>query len=239
MLRSNELEPRILFARLAADTGAPEEAFRVVDEVRENPERFQLNRTNEVALTFVEAKAHLRSGNTNRALELLESSIAAAPDNTNLVNGVLAFLTREQMFTNALSIADSQLNRRPDDVNLLVNKGFYLVRLDQYEPAVAVLTRALELQGDNGPARLNRAIANLQLEKPENLESAKADYEELLLRFPSDPAIYYGLAEIAFLQGVTNQAIHNYRLYLSNAPPNTVEAEQVRQRLESLGSGDP
>jgi len=167
---------------------------------------------------------------------VISEAIAATPDNTNLVTTAIQLYLNAGMYTNCLNLIDQQLLPNPDDINLLVNKGFLLLKMTNQAPAVEVLSRALSLQSNNAPARLNRAIANLQLE---NLDAAQGDYEELLLQFPKAYPLYYGLGEIAFKRGETNQAVYNFRLYLTNAPPHTLEAREVRGKLEAMSSSAP
>ena len=235
-LLPRSLTPQIWFARLVSLLGDPDQALTVVEEVRSDPERYNLTSTNQLELVFVEAAAYLTKQEPTNAVRVVETAIAAAPHNTNLVSAALQLLMRAKLFTNSLDLIDRQLLSRPDNVDLLVNKGFVLLRMTNQVPAVEVLTRALTLQTNNAPARLNRAIANLQLD---NLDAAQADYEALLLQFPNAHPIYFGLGEIAFKRNDTNQAIYNYQLYLSNAPPNSAEAQGVRQRLQSLSGSTP
>jgi len=230
-LRPDAFLPEIWYARLASLLGDPDQALQVAEEVRSQPKRFALTSSNELQLVFVEASAYLAKKEPDKAVQVVEDAIDAAPANTNLVASALQLYLKARLFTNALELVNRQLAAHPDDVNLLVNKGFALLRMTNQAPAVEVLSRALELQSNSAPARLNRAIANLQLDR---LDAAQADYEALLLRFPQAYPVYYGLGEIAYRRGETNQAIYNYQLYLTNAPPRTAEAREVRQRLKDL-----
>lgn len=235
-LLPNHFAPQVWTARMFSMMGAPEQALGIVESVRAEPQRFELTSTSYMQLLFIEATVSLTQNDPDRAVRIVEAAISDTPNNTNLVTAALQLFMKAKLFTNSLSLIDRQLMLRPDDVNLLVNKGFVLLRMTNQAPAVDVLTRALELQSDNSPARVNRAIANLQLD---NLDAAQHDYETLLLQFPNAHPIYYGLGEIAFRRSNTNQAIYNYRLYLSNAPPNTLEAQTVRERLETLSGTTP
>jgi predicted Zn-dependent protease len=235
-LLPDRLGPQVWYARLISLLGDPDQALTVIQEVRNQPQRFALTSTNQLELVFVEAAAYLAKDEPDRVAEVVEGALAASPQNTNLTAAALQLYIKVNLLTNAMNLIDRELLTRPEDVNLLVNKGFVLLRTTNQVSAVEVLSRALELQSNNTPARLNRAIANLQLE---NLEDAQADYELLLLQFPNSHPIYYGLGEIALRRNDTNQAIYNYQLYLSNAPPNTAEAQGIRQRLESLLDNAP
>jgi hypothetical protein len=46
--------------------------------------------------------------------------------------------------------------------------------------------------------------------------------------------VAFGLAEIAWRQHETNDAVRNYNLYLANAPTNSIEFKTVRERLKQL-----
>ncbi|MCU0772292.1 MAG: tetratricopeptide repeat protein [Verrucomicrobia bacterium] len=235
-LLPDALAPQLWYARLVSALGNPDEALATVERVRSHPDQFALSSTNQLELVFVEAAAYLGKREPDRAVQTVEAAIEASPANTNVVAAALQLYLQANLYSNALQLIDRQLAGLPDDVNLLVNKGFVLLRMTNQVSAVEVLTRALELQSNNAPARLNRAIANLQLE---NLDAAQSDYESLLLSFPKGYPLYFGLGEIAFKRGDTNQAIYNFQLYLTNAPPNTAEAQQVRQRLEALRGVTP
>ena len=81
------------------------------------------------------------------------------------------------------------------------------------------------------PARFNRALAYLQSDR---LNDARADYAKLLAAYTNSFQVAYGLAEVAWRQHATNDAIRNYQLYLVNAPTNSVESKSVRDRLKLL-----
>src|SRR5207249_7450415 len=118
----------------------------------------------------------------------------------------------------------------------LVNKGFACLQLNAFDQAIPPLTRALELQSTNYSAMLNRAIAYLRSGK---LDEAQKDYETLQKVAPMSFSIFYGLGEIAYQRKDTNAAIHNYELYLANAPRNPQEIKFVTNRLEELKKGPP
>ena len=228
----DEISHRLRLARAAIRRGLPDKALEVVEEIRSDPERFGLTSTNDPKLLFIEAEAHLKRGDEEAIVQVVETALANSTDETNLYATSLQVLLKAELYTNAMEIIEEEITRSPEDADLLVNKGFVLMRLQQLEEAVEVLTEALALDENNIPARQNRAIANLRLE---NYELAKSDYDQLLLIFPDSYEIYYGLGEIAFHQQDTNLAIYNYNLYLENARTNTPEAEQVRERLQALG----
>jgi len=239
--RARALDPgnftaQLYFARLSAALGRPQDALDVVKDIRSHPEQFSLNETNELELAFVEAGAYLARKDIPAVERVLNNAIASHPDRTNVVSAAISLYIRAGLFTNVLDLAERQLQQHPDDPTMLVNKGFAYLHLSNSVPAIETLSRALEIDVNNAPARLNRAIAYLQSDQ---LDKAQQDYETLLLQLPRAYPIYFGLGEIAWRRHDTNQAIYNYRLYLSNAPPRTVEADLVRNRLEQLGGNQP
>lgn len=239
----NDLMAQIWFARLASFLGDTDQSLEIVQEIRNNPDRFPSTVNNPVELVVVETTAYLIREDEATAERLADDAIASALANTNtmasvpnMANNVIQLYLNARTFPAALRLINRQLESRPQNMKLLVNKGFVLIQLKHYAEAVETLSKALELQEGNTAARLNRAIANLQLK---NLDEAQQDYEALLLVLTKPHPIYYGLGEIASQRKETNLAIHNFRLYLSNAPPNTVEARKVRNRLNALSGIAP
>lgn len=223
-------------ARLNTALGNPAETLHTIDDVRAQPARFALTSTNQLELMFVEASARLAQKERDTAIALVEQALAGAPANTNLSAAALQFFMGNGMLTNALRLLDTHIALYPEDVNALVNKGFIFIQLTNYTAAVEVLSQALALDANSGPARLNRAISHLRLDQ---LDEAQADYDALVLQFPKAHPIYYGLGEIAWRRRDTNNAIYNYQLFLSNAPPRSPERQEVVQRLEQLTAGQP
>ena len=89
---------------------------------------------------------------------------------------------------------------------------------------------------NNYAAQLGRAIAYLQLGR---LDAARRDYEQVAQALPRSYQAWFGLAEIAYRRKDFPAAITNYQRYLTNAPPDTQEAGQVRARLEELQRNSP
>jgi hypothetical protein len=66
------------------------------------------------------------------------------------------------------------------------------------------------------------------------LNDARADYTALQVTYTNSYQVAFGLAEVAWRQHATNEAVHNYQLYLANAPTNSVEFKTVQDRLNQL-----
>ena len=144
-----------------------------------------------------------------------------------------------QCYSNALAATQEQLNIAPTNTSALVNHGVAFLRLGAYDQAIPTLTRVLTLE-TNTPnyyfALLNRAISYL---RSEQIDAAQADCETLQKEYPNVFPVYYYLGEMAYRRKDTNAALRNYELYLTNAPPNTQEAQFVAGRIKELKPSIP
>jgi len=138
--------------------------------------------------------------------------------------------------SNALRVIDLKLSLTPDDPAWLFAQGFARLRLKLYPGAIASLTRVLTLQTTNYDALFNRGVAYLQMG---DLKSARADYQQLQQAYPKSFQVAFGLGEIAWRERDTNEAAQNYSFYLENAPTNTSEFKEIRQRLAGLTGKSP
>ncbi len=168
--------------------------------------------------------------------EKVLQKLAQLQENEELFGNIAQWFINAGYPTNALPWLDRQLKKSPGNANALVNKGFAWLQAKQYSNAIPVLSEALKQLDRKDDtqifytALLNRAIAHLQAG---NLDKAKADYEDIAENFPSAYQVQYGLGEVALRQKDTNTAIKHFQLYLTNAPANTVEAQEVHTRLKS------
>jgi tetratricopeptide (TPR) repeat protein len=137
--------------------------------------------------------------------------------------------------TNALELTEQQLQRTPDHAQALMDKGILLSRVGRYSDCIPVFTRVLSLTNSYG-GRLFRALAYVETQQ---LDAAEADCLELLRLFPAAYEPYSGLAEVALRRGNTNAAIQRYQQFLSKAPTNQVEFQQIAARVKSLQSQVP
>ena len=128
---------------------------------------------------------------------------------------------------------DRKLKTTPDDPTWLFGKGYACIQMTNYDAAIAALTRLLTIQTNNPDALFNRAIANLNGDK---LDAARTDYQQLQQIFTNSFQIAYGLGEIAWRKHETNEAVKNYKVYLTTANTNTAEAKEIIQRLQQIQS---
>jgi tetratricopeptide (TPR) repeat protein len=131
----------------------------------------------------------------------------------------------------ALEMLDQSLVREPNNPGFVLSKGIAQMELWQFRAAIVTLTLALSLDPSNPEARIRRASCCLRAGQ---LDAARADYQELLKRFPNKFQVLYGLAEIASRKQDTNTAIEFYQRYLVNGVPESEEYKLVSYRLKRL-----
>ena len=139
----------------------------------------------------------------------------------------------QQGLSNDLRNADQQLLTTPDNLQALELKTTSYLRGGDFSNAIPVLTHVLSLTNVYA-ARLYRGMA---YRRTRQWDAAEADYQELLRRFPGSYQPYFGLGEVALDRGNTNAAIQCFQQYLSKAPTNQVEYQQVAARLKALQPG--
>jgi lipoprotein NlpI len=175
--------------------------------------------------------AFARNGLYRQAIQQFNRAQALAPDLTDARSWLTRLLIHTGNYSNALAVADQALKSNPNDNTALFLKAVSLLQARAYDEAIAPFTYLLNLHTNNYAARLNRAVAYLQLGK---LDAAKRDYEEVARAVPRSYQAWFGLAEIAYRRKDLAAAISNYQRYLTNAPANTAEAKMVASRLAEL-----
>jgi len=228
---------RLSIAQLYVLAKMPDQALKAIDEIRAQP----VPRTNQTDFLAIETSARLLAKDVNGAVATVQSALDKYPADEGLVAVAAQTFMNYGLYTNALEMIEKQLKLAPDNLNALLNKGYVCLHLGAYDSAIAPLTRVLTLETNatsdlHRTALLNRAIAYLRLDRPED---SKRDYETLQKVAPSDPRIFYGLAELAYRAKDTNSAVRNYQLYLSNASTNTDEARHVTDRIKELKGAPP
>jgi tetratricopeptide (TPR) repeat protein len=236
-LEPENLPARLAIAQLYVRTSMPEQALKCLDELRAQP----IPRTNQTDFLVIETSARLLAKDINGAAAAVQAAIDKYPADETLLAAAGQVFMKYEYFTNALEMINKQLKLSPDNPNALLNKGYVSLHIEDYQNAIAPLSRVLNIETNvsselHRTALLNRAIAYLRLDKP---EESRRDYEALQKITPADPRIFYGLAELAYRAKDTNSAVRNYELYLSNASTNTDEAKLVSNRIKELKGSSP
>lgn len=139
-----------------------------------------------------------------------------------------------QCMSNALDCSERAVKLEPDNASVLLERALSLMQAEDYEHSLPVFTKLLSLDSSNYWAVLFRAINYYELNR---FDDAKKDYESMIAKSPNVYQAYWGLGQIAFTRGDSAEAIKNFELYLTNAPPNTPEFKSIQSTLEKLKSG--
>jgi len=232
-LAPDNLAARLFLARIYNMNYLPERALEALHDPLTRPSRFALTESNSTEISVVAATAHFQKNENVLGAELLESEMGHHPEDESLSLSSAQVFDKRGLYTNALRVIDRKLAKTPNDPIWLYGKGFDSLQIGAYDDAVAALTKYLALETNNAAALLDRALAYYLSDR---LEAARTDLLQLQASHTNSFQAAYGLGEIARRQHQTNEAIRNYRIYLTNAPPNAAELNAVREHLTQLGS---
>ncbi len=227
----DSLPVRFWLAQIYLYNRLPDRALEALHGPLSQPKRFGLDETNSSSLNMLAAYAYFQKNEVSRGVGLVERELARHPDDTNLVASAAQVFFGRGLYTNALHLINQQLVRTPNAPEWLFGKGYASLQLSNYDQAISALTRVLDISTNDPNARFNRALAYL---RENQLDKARADYLALQTIYTNSPQVAYGLAEVAWRQHETNEAVHNYELFLAHAPTNAVEIPKVRERLAQL-----
>jgi tetratricopeptide (TPR) repeat protein len=185
----------------------------------------------EATLVSCKARAFQGLGRRKEAASCIESFVRQHQEQPEVLSTAMRLYLQCEQYALALPLLDQLLSREPNNPEFLQSKGIAHMGLWQYDAAIAALTRSLALNPSDPAIRVNRAIACLRAGR---LDEARADYQELLKRFPNAFQVLYGLGEIASRQQETNAAIRFYERYLANGIPGSDEYKLVAYRLKRL-----
>lgn len=230
-LAPDNLAVRFMLAQLYLMNRLPAPAIEALHEPQQHPARFGLNATNSTELNVLLASAYFQKDETAKGLELLEKEISRHPDDTFLLTTATQALFMRGLYANALSIIERQLARTPDDPQWLFGQGYACLQMTNYSKAATAFSRVLTITTNDPGARFNRALAYMQ---DNRLNEARADYLVLQNMYTNSHQVAYGLGEVAWRQRQTNEAVRNFEIFLANAPTNSVEIPDIRERLKSL-----
>lgn len=225
----NDLAIVALRAELQLEAGRAGEAARLLEQI-------VAVAPDQVAVRLQLARAYVRDGRRNQALELFgvsDSTPVEAALDTAL--GLLSDLSvndaeqREQAVQNALAAVDASSS----DVPRLIGTVLFLAVIGEQE-------RALDMLGDaptSDPAfdEATLMLAGITLAQGDP-ERADAIYQSIVERDPSSFRAWLGLARVASARGSTEQAIQ-FASEAAAAAPEAVEP-QVRLAQLQLARGD-
>jgi len=184
-----------------------------------------------VQLLNARAAALWRLGQTNAALEFIETYATRHQDVNEVVNTAADVCAALGRFDMELKWRMLLVQRDPKQIEWLIKQGRAEINCRRYEAAQRTLTSALELQPTSAEARLFRAVAALETGQ---FDAAHQDYQELLKNPAHAPQALFGLGAMAWRQRDTNAIIQYYRSCLTNSAVNSPQAIMATQRLKAL-----
>ena len=230
-LAPDNLSARLWLAQLYLFNHLPDRALENLHDPLTHPFRFGLTENNSTELNVLAAAAYFQKHDLPPAIELTELELARHPDDEMLQTSAAQSYFMSGLYTNALHVIERRLAQTPDDPHWLFGQGYAYLQNNDYGHAITSLTRVLDLVTNDPTARFNRALAYLQSDK---LDLARTDYSQLQAGYTNSFQVAFGLAEVAWRQHNTNEAVRNYQIYLANAPTNSDESQTVRERLLQL-----
>lgn len=240
-MRALEFSPksdpaRLGLAKTYIDLRRPDDALKLVRELREDAKTDPLTPALQFDLLRTEALAYLAKNDFPTAEKLLLDARKEKPKDDDRFTLLTQLYVATGRFTNAMQIAEQKLKSSPEDPRALFTKGVLQMQFGDYDKAIDTLNHVLDLQPKNYDALLNRAIANLQSGK---FDLAKKDYNTLLENLPAANSypIYFRLADLAEKQNDKSEAIKNYKAYLKRAPATAPDRAEAEKRISKLKSG--
>ena len=169
----DDVSVRLVLGNLLNLGSLPDQALKLVAEIRADPDLRPLGPANEVEVAFLEAKAWFAMTNRPVAQGIIYALLATHPGDAVVLERAVATFTACQSYADALRLTDQQLQLDPNDAVALANKGNLCILTRDFSNAIPPLTLSLSLTNTYG-ARLNRALAYLRTGR---LDAAEADYQ--------------------------------------------------------------
>lgn len=189
---------------------------------------------------FAYALDLLRHGELAEAVPLLESFLAADPDDIDTLYNLGMAQSDLGRFDDAVRHLSRLVKLKPDHVNGVVALGVAYQRSGASEKAIEVLERAIHLDAKNGYAQRNLGALLMKLGRIDEAEGhLRAAYQIM----PQDQASAYGLAQCLGKSGNAEKLADADELYveavrLDQVPQITELARQARSRLAHQSFSD-
>jgi tetratricopeptide (TPR) repeat protein len=198
----------LAFATRLAAGGAPDEAFAVLDRVREQG-------TPTYELAFNLAGVHLMRGDSARALAAYDAAISLQPDSIAALRQAGALAERHGELERSLSYWIRAKKIAPDDADVLLAFGRVCLKMDLLDDAEPALSRAAELKPDE--ISYQYALAATKVGKSQ-YDEARQIIERLVQRDPDDAVLQYALGAVVYTQGHAAEAEGHFRESLRLKP---------------------
>lgn len=186
---------------------------------------------------FAYALDLLQHGELEEAIPLLESFLAAAPDDTGTLYNLGMALSDLGRLDEAKRCLVRLTELEPKHVNGLVALGVAYQRSGETEQAAKALQQAIGLDPSNGYAQRNLGGILIHLKRS---EEAEGHLREACRLMPDDQSSVYGLAQCLEMSGEDNNLVEADELYikairLDQVSQITELARHARSRLAQQG----
>lgn len=214
----NSVSGNLLLARVFAETGNLDEAFKTIETLDE--------KNTEVA-NFKNSLIANGSKNVAELEKQLEK------DNKNItILGRLCILTRTTP-SKALEFCRRASEADPSNISHAIGFGAALVQAKQFDQAIILFRKLLTIDSENFLIHANLATALFELNR---FAEAKAEYQWLIKNKPDLSVAYYFLAIAHDNLQEYSEAQINYQkfLQLADSKLNQLEIDKVNLRLPTL-----
>ncbi|MDX2476705.1 MAG: PEP-CTERM system TPR-repeat protein PrsT [Gammaproteobacteria bacterium] len=157
-----------------------------------------------VELKLQLASARLANGETDKAIQIIQSLPATDGKFGKRETMLLLALSRKEDYQAALVLVDDYLQAHPGDADVLGHSGVLLARMGRPDEARDKLEKSLSLKPDNKLTVM--ALVRLEYQA-KNMARAEELLESLLKSEPDNESIIYALANISAERGDKNKTI--------------------------------
>ena len=210
---------KMLQARIYVETGKSDEAFKILDTIK--------NPTADVAAL----RDKILANNSSNALDL-EKQLEKNTKNVFIL-GRLCTVLRADNPPKAIDYCRRASEAEQNNINHAIGYGAALVQAKRFDDAANLFRRLAEFAPDNYTVRANYATALFQLKK---FPEAKSEYIWLTEKQPNLAIAFYFLGITHDQLGEYLDAMANYQqfLRLADQTQNKLEIEKVNLRLPVL-----
>jgi tetratricopeptide (TPR) repeat protein len=189
----------------------------------------------ELKTLLAEARQCLRSGEGERAIDLLRQAVAADPDRPELHEALAAAYFRGGEYEKAIEHFQSVSRLNPREMRTDINLGAVYNRMGRFNDAVASLRRGIQRDRKCSDGYYNIGMAYRGLNQ---LSMAVSAYREAIRLKPDMVEAHLNLANVYVDMGNYQQAILHYKKALDLRPGferaerGLIEAEKGRERAK-------
>lgn len=171
---------------------------------------------NSADLIFVQSLFENEQGNTNKAFELLEKSLAANPDNVEILSSFVFTAIRANQAGKAFQAAATLINLEPDNPNAIYLYGAAALQSNKLKEAEIALSKFLEIRPKD--ARGCLALGLTFAAQADKLQSARNQMQSCLTMNPNNFEAAYQLGLSYKTQGELQKAIDFFEQTVQLSP---------------------